>query len=71
MDVQNATFASPLADAKIAQFVGHPQIDSLLTTLSELSGWTILLTLVLVAAAYDQCKSGLDMRVIYARRYIK
>lgn len=58
MAVHNASFASPLADAKYAQFVGHPQIDSLLTQLSELSGWTIAITLLLVAVAYDQCELG-------------
>jgi C-22 sterol desaturase len=56
MDVHNASFASPLADAKYAQFVGHPQIDSVLSSLFDLSGWTIVLTLFLVAVAYDQCK---------------
>ena len=52
----NASFASPLADAKYPQFVGHPQIDSILTQLSEISGWTIAVTLLLVAVAYDQCE---------------
>jgi C-22 sterol desaturase len=62
MDIHNATF-SPLADAKLTQFVGQPQIDSVLSKLSELSGWTIALTLLLVAVAYDQCKS----RQMYTR----
>lgn len=55
MDVQNASFASPLADAN-AQFLGHPQIDSVLSSLYQTSGWTIALTLLLVCVAYDQCK---------------
>lgn len=52
----NVTFASPLADAKYAQIVGHPQIDGLLGKLSELSGWQIAITLLLVLVAYDQSK---------------
>jgi len=50
----NVSFASPLADAKYAQIVGHPQIDGLLSRIGELSGWTIALTLLLVLVAYDQ-----------------
>jgi C-22 sterol desaturase len=52
----NVTFASPLADAKYAQIVGHPQIDGLLGKLGELSGWQIAITLLLVLVAYDQSK---------------
>ncbi|PMD23201.1 cytochrome P450 [Hyaloscypha hepaticicola] len=52
--VSNVTFASPLADAKYAQIVGHPQIDGLLGKLGELSGWQIAITLLLVLVAYDQ-----------------
>jgi C-22 sterol desaturase len=52
----NVTFASPLADAKYAQIVGHPQIDGLLGKLGELSGWQIVITLLLVLVAYDQSK---------------
>jgi C-22 sterol desaturase len=52
----NGSFASPLADAKYAQIIGHPQLDGLLGRLGELSGWQIALTLLLVLVAYDQCK---------------
>jgi C-22 sterol desaturase len=52
----NVSFASPLADAKYAQIVGHPQIDGLLGRLGELSGWQIAVTLLLVLIAYDQSK---------------
>ena len=52
----NASFASPLADAKYAQILGNPQINGFLKTISELSGWTIALTILLVLVAYDQCK---------------
>ncbi|TVY48061.1 Cytochrome P450, partial [Lachnellula occidentalis] len=53
--IQNASFASPLADAKASQLVGTPQIDGILSTVSELSGWTIALTILAVLVAYDQC----------------
>jgi C-22 sterol desaturase len=56
MAAQNISFASPVADAKYAQIVGNPQIHGLLAKLSELSGWTIALTILLVLVAYDQCK---------------
>lgn len=56
MDALNDTVASPLADAKIAQIVGHPQIDGLLARLLELNGWTWAFTILLVLVAYDQCK---------------
>ncbi|KAH8774825.1 cytochrome P450 [Hyaloscypha finlandica] len=51
----NVSFASPLADAKYAQIVGHLQIDGLLGRLAELSGWQIAFTILLVLIAYDQC----------------
>jgi hypothetical protein len=54
--VQNASFASPLADAKYAQIVGNPQIDSILSKVSEISGWSVVLTVLAVLVAYDQCE---------------
>jgi hypothetical protein len=56
MDITNASFASPLADATYARIVGNPQIGSVLTTLSDLNGWAIALTIFLILVAYDQCK---------------
>lgn len=56
--VQNASFASPFADAKYAQIVGNPQIDSILNKVSGLSGWSIALTILAVLVAYDQCTSS-------------
>ncbi|KAG0649225.1 Cytochrome P450 [Hyphodiscus hymeniophilus] len=50
----NISFASPVADAKYAQILGNPQINGFLTKVSELSGWTIALTILLVLVAYDQ-----------------
>jgi C-22 sterol desaturase len=54
--LQNASFASPLADAKYAQIVGNPQIDSILSKVSEISGWSVVLTVLAILVAYDQCK---------------
>jgi len=54
MTSQNVSFASPLADAKYAQILGNPQINGFLTKVSELNGWTIALTILLVLVAYDQ-----------------
>lgn len=56
MTSQNVSFASPLADAKYAQILGNTQINGFLTKVSELSGWTIAITILLVLVAYDQCK---------------
>ncbi|TVY83776.1 Cytochrome P450 [Lachnellula suecica] len=53
MAAQNASF-SPLADAKYAQIVGNSQIDSILSRVSEMSGWTIALTILAILVAYDQ-----------------
>ncbi|KAH6716944.1 cytochrome P450 [Leptodontidium sp. 2 PMI_412] len=51
----NISFASPLADASYAQLAGASRVEGLLSTLSELSGWTIALTLLVMMVAYDQC----------------
>jgi sterol 22-desaturase len=56
--VQNASFALPLADAKYTQIVGNSQIDGILSRVSELSGWSIALTILAVLVAYDQCTSS-------------
>lgn len=56
MTLQNLSFASPLADAKYAQILGNPQINGFLAKVSDLSAWTIALTILLVLVAYDQCK---------------
>lgn len=52
----NISFASPLADANYAQLAGASRVEGLLSTLSELSGWTIALTLLVMMVAYDQCE---------------
>jgi len=52
---QNVSFASPLADAKFAQIVGNDHINDLLTSITELSAWKVVVTILLVLVAYDQC----------------
>jgi C-22 sterol desaturase len=52
---QNASFASPLADAKFAKIIGNAQLPDVLSKITELSGWTIAFTVLLVLVAYDQC----------------
>lgn len=53
----NASLASPLADAKYAPILGNSHIDEALATISNLSGWTVALTVLALLVAYDQCKS--------------
>ena len=65
MAAENISFSSPLADAKLAHLVGTSQLDSLFTKLSEISGWAIALTVLLVLVAYDQCMSSAsDSRLV-------
>ena len=54
MTSENVTFASPVADAKFAQLLGDRLVNGILTLFSELSGWAIALTILLVLVAYDQ-----------------
>jgi C-22 sterol desaturase len=52
----NASFVSPTADAKAAHQVAQLDLNGVLSTLlSNVSGWTIVLTLILSCVAYDQC----------------
>ncbi|RAL66110.1 hypothetical protein DID88_005781 [Monilinia fructigena] len=52
--VQNVTYASPVADAKFAQVIGHPQIDSYLAKLADVSAWQVVITILCLMVAYDQ-----------------
>lgn len=56
--VQNITYASPVADAKFAQIIGHPQLNGYLAKLAEVSAWQIVLTILCLMVAYDQCKKN-------------
>lgn len=55
MDAANATFTSVLAHAKLGNVNIPPQIDYVIDAVANASIWTILLTLLLLAVAYDQC----------------
>ncbi len=67
----NVSFASPLADASYAKIVDNSHVEGLLASISELSGWTIALTILAVLVAYDQCKPTLSFSAIQdAAKYI-
>ncbi|KAG9231401.1 cytochrome P450 [Amylocarpus encephaloides] len=50
----NGSFPSPLADAKVAQIVGQSHIDGLISQISQLSPWAIVLTILALLVTYDQ-----------------
>jgi C-22 sterol desaturase len=51
----NASFVSPTADAKVAHTVAFNANGVLSKVLDNVSGWQLVLTLLLVLVAYDQC----------------
>lgn len=52
----NASFVSPTADAKLAHAAGQLDYNGIVTTvLNNVNGWSIALTCLLIAVAYDQC----------------
>jgi C-22 sterol desaturase len=61
----NASFVSPTADAKVAhmmtQLDGHSMLAAVVNGLSV---WRLLLTMVVVAVAYDQCRQPVARRVL-------
>lgn len=53
----NASFVSPTADAKVAHMITQLDSNSILSTIfNGLSVWRVLLTLLMAAVVYDQCK---------------
>ncbi|PSN71383.1 cytochrome P450 [Corynespora cassiicola Philippines] len=53
----NASFVSPTADAKVAHAAGQLDYNGIVTTvLNSVNGWSIALTCLLIAVAYDQFK---------------
>ncbi|RDL33691.1 Cytochrome P450 [Venustampulla echinocandica] len=50
----NVSLPSPLANAKHADILSNPQVSGVLNQLSELNGWVVAVTLLLVLVAYDQ-----------------
>lgn len=54
MSVMNASYASPTADAAFAKIVGVAPGGIVSRLLDGVNGWTIALTLFLMAVVYDQ-----------------
>lgn len=52
--VQNASFASPVADASYGSVSGQNMVYDVLATVQNISGWTIALTILAMLVAYDQ-----------------
>ena len=56
----NASFVSPTADANVAHMITHLDTNSLLSAVfNGFSVWRLLLTLIVLAVAYDQCTDSL------------
>ena len=54
----NASFVSPTADAKVAHTIAAFDASGVLSKmLNNLSGWQLVLTVILSLVAYDQCTS--------------
>lgn len=54
----NASFVSPTADAKAAHMAASFDANGFVSLLmNNLSGWRLVLTLLALAIAYDQCMS--------------
>lgn len=58
MSVMNASYASPTADAAFAKIVGVAPGGVVSRLLDGVNGWTIALTLFLMAVVYDQSMQG-------------
>lgn len=62
----NASFVSPTADAKVAHMITQLDTSSILGAIfNGFSVWRALLTVLVLAVAYDQCKTFF---VLCARR---
>jgi C-22 sterol desaturase len=54
----NASFVSPTADAKVAHMITQLDSNSFLSAIiNGFSVWRLLLTMVVMAVAYDQCRT--------------
>ena len=57
----NASFVSPTADAKVAHLAASFDHNGMVSMLmNNFSGWRLVLTIMLLAVAYDQCMSWSD-----------
>lgn len=53
----NGSFVSPTADAQVAHRVAQLDVNGFFSTILDgVSGWTIVLTALLLCVAYDQCE---------------
>lgn len=68
MDAANSTsgFTSILASAKYGGVTLPPQVDQVLETITNLSPWTLALTLLAVCVAYDQSRFCLAASLLMA-----
>lgn len=58
----NASFVSPTADAKVAHMITSLNSNSILSAIVDgFSVWRLLLTLLVLAVAYDQCMSAITL----------
>jgi C-22 sterol desaturase len=63
--VANASFVSPTADATVAHTIAAFNANGVLSrVLNNLSGWQLVLTLILSLVAYDQCTSQTEDTVL-------
>jgi C-22 sterol desaturase len=57
----NASFVSPTADAAAAHMAASFDANGLVSMLmTNLSGWRLVLTIIVLAIAYDQCMCQSD-----------
>ncbi|KAF2010295.1 cytochrome P450 [Aaosphaeria arxii CBS 175.79] len=52
----NGSFVSPSADAKVAHQIAQLNVNGIISSILNVNGWTLALTLFLVLVAYDQFK---------------
>lgn len=53
----STTFTSVLASARVGGVAFPPQLDYVFETISSVSVWTLLLTVLAMCVVYDQCTS--------------
>jgi hypothetical protein len=57
-NIQNASFASPVADAAYGFIAENPILEGVISTIAGLSAWQIALSVFLGLVAYDQSMSA-------------
>jgi hypothetical protein len=56
VNVNNATFASPVADAAYKIVAEYPTIDKAVNAITGLTGWQWVITVLMGLVLYDQGK---------------